>query len=207
MAEVKEAAGVALAALAPLKGIVRGKLRPPSLGDVASPRLVTERLALTPLPAQAAAALPEDREAASRHLTAPLDAEWPGPDLLGVLHRQAAAAPGAERFGIWVIIERDGGSVVGDVGFHGPPDATGAVEIGYSVVPSRRRRGYATEATRALVEWAGSQPGVHDVVAGCAPDNLASIRTLERVGFVRAGAAKGEVRWRYGGDLAGDKPG
>jgi ribosomal-protein-alanine N-acetyltransferase len=174
---------------------------------VPPPRLETERLALTPLPARAAAALPEDREAAARHLTAPLDAEWPGPDLLGVLHRQAAASPETERFGIWVIVERDGGSVVGDVGFHGPPDGTGAVEIGYSVVPSRRRRGYATEATSALVEWAASQPGVNDVVAGCAPDNLASIRTLERVGFVRAGAAKGEVRWRYGGVRGADRPG
>jgi ribosomal-protein-alanine N-acetyltransferase len=130
-------------------------------------------------------------------LGARLDAEWPGPDLLGVLPRQAAASPETERFGIWVIVERDSGTVVGDAGFHGPPDDRGTIEIGYFVVPGRRRRGYATEAAGALVEWATAQPPVRSIVAGCARDNVPSICTLERVGFLRTGEANGEIRWRY----------
>ncbi|MHB8649207.1 MAG: GNAT family N-acetyltransferase, partial [Gaiellaceae bacterium] len=66
--------------------------------------------------------------------------------LLDVLPLQAAAAPSDECFGVWVMIERDTGTVVGDVGFIGPPDESGIVEVGYSVIPDRRRRGYATEA-------------------------------------------------------------
>jgi ribosomal-protein-alanine N-acetyltransferase len=161
-------------------------------------RLVTERLELTPLPAAAAAALPDDREGASHHLGARLDAEWPGPDLLGILPRQADAADEAERFGIWVMMERESGSVVGDIGFHGPPDDTGTVEVGYAVVPGRRRRGYATEAAGALVEWALSQPSVGGIVATCDAENAPSIRTLERAGFRRTGEADGTIRWRYG---------
>lgn len=135
---------------------------------------------------------------ASRLLGATLDPQWPAPNLVGLLRRQAGAPPETEAFGVWVMIEREGGLVVGDIGFHGPPDEAGTVEIGYSVVPRRRGRGYAAEAARSLVEWALSQPGVRTVVAGCDPANLPSVRTLEQVGFVETGEVNGETRWRYG---------
>lgn len=164
-------------------------------------KLLTDRLELKPLPAEAAAALPEDRGAACRTLGAQLSAEWPDPHLVGVLRRHAGASVETECFGVWVMIERCSGGVVGDIGFRGPPDNAGTIEVGYSVVPSRRRRGYATEAASALVGWARSQPSVHVIVAGCDPNNLPSICTLERVGFGRTGEANGEIRWRYGNRL------
>jgi [ribosomal protein S5]-alanine N-acetyltransferase len=159
--------------------------------------LITERLELKPLPAQAAECLPEDREEAARVLGAALSSEWPQPDLLSVLPRQAAASPESECFGIWVLIERDSESVVGDVGFHGPPNEAGTIEIGYCVIPDRRRRGYATEAAGALIEWALAQQGVQVIVAGCDANNVPSIRTLEGLGFRGAGEVNGEIRWRY----------
>ena len=155
--------------------------------------MITARLELRRIPAAAAHALPGDREAAAQMLGAELPAEWPLPDLLDVLPSQAA---GRERFGAWVMIERENGIVVGDVGFLGPPGGDGVVEIGYSVVPDRRGRGYAAEAARAMAKWALAQDGVRAVAAGCAPDNAASIRTLERAGFRQTGtAAGGEIRW------------
>jgi ribosomal-protein-alanine N-acetyltransferase len=159
------------------------------------PRLATERLELRPLPAAAAAALADDRETAARTLGVALSPVWPHADLLDILPLQAAAAPVQERFGVWVMIERETETVVGDIGFRGPPGPDRTVEIGYSVVPDRRRRGYATEAARALIAWALSQPGVGAIVAGCDQGNLPSIRTLERLGFSRTGEAKGELRW------------
>ena len=98
---------------------------------------------------------------------------------------------------MWVVIERESAIVVGDIGFFGPPDAAGVLEVGYSIVPDRRRRGYASEAASALVTWALDQPGVQTIVAGCDADNAASIRTLERVGFRRTGEAEGRVLWEY----------
>ena len=160
-------------------------------------RLQTERLDLLPLPAAAAGALLEDRETAARLLGGTLSPSWPHDDLLDVLPLQAAAGPDEERFGIWTLIERETGTVVGDIGFRGPPGADGTVEIGYCVIPDRRRRGFATEAARALIEWVLRQPGVHAVVAGCDRDNVASIRTLERLGFSRTGEANSELRWRW----------
>jgi RimJ/RimL family protein N-acetyltransferase len=125
--------------------------------------------------------------------------EWPPQELAGVLRRQARASADAERFGVWVMIECASSSVVGDVGFHGPPDAGGAIELGYAVIPSRRRRGYAVEAAGALVAWGARQPGVDSIVAGCGARNTPSIRTLERVGFRRTDERSAQVRWRYGG--------
>ncbi len=159
-------------------------------------RLHSERLELRPLPPLAAGALPDDRETAARVLGVALSPDWPHADLLDVLPLQAAAGPHEERFGVWVMIERETRMVVGDIGFLGPPEADSTVEIGYSVVPDRRRRGYATEAARVLVDWALHQPGVCTVVAGCEKKNVASIRTLERIGFSRTGGTNGQFRWR-----------
>ncbi|MFI1170084.1 GNAT family N-acetyltransferase [Streptomyces melanogenes] len=83
-----------------------------------------------------------------------------------------------------LIIEGDSGLVVGSIGLFRPP-SEGTVEIGYGLVPSRRDRGYATEATRALADFALTVPDVHTVVAGAELSNPASVRVLEKAGFHR----------------------
>jgi ribosomal-protein-alanine N-acetyltransferase len=125
-----------------------------------------------------------------------MDDAWPLPDILDLMPGHAARSPETAPFGIWVMIEAPTNIVVGDIGFFGPPDASGEMEMGYSVVPSRRRRGYATEAARALVAWALDREGMTAIVAGTDPDNVGSQRVLERAGFARTGATATEVRWR-----------
>src|SRR6185369_16373243 len=52
-------------------------------------------------------------------------------------------------------------TLVGDGGFKGKPGQTGEaglVEIGYSIVPEFRGRGYATEVAQALIDYAFSHP-------------------------------------------------
>ena len=157
-------------------------------------RVEGRRLDLVPLPAAAARALPHDREAAARILGATLPAAWPAPDLLDILPIQASAGPDDERYGIWVMIERETNGVVGDIGFLGPP-ADGVVEVGFSVLPGERRRGYATEAASSLVAWALGQPDVRRVVARSETTNQGSIAVLERVGFARVQEADGVIHW------------
>ncbi len=157
----------------------------------------TPRLRLSPLDPEAAAALlVGDRPAAARRTDATLPHDRPQPDLFEVLPSQAAASAETVPYGIWVMIERRSGTVIGDIGFMGPPDGDGAVEVGYSVVPGWRRRGIATEAGSALVAWALAQPGVTAVLAECDTRNVASIRTLERLGFRRTGTDDEVMRWR-----------
>ncbi len=153
------------------------------------------RLDLTPLPAAAAAALPDDRATAARLLGATLPDSWPQADLLDVLPMQAAAEPDKERFEVWLMIERETVTVVGDIGFHGAPE-DGRIEIGFSVIPDRRRRGYATEAAGALGDWVLDEPGVQEVVARSEVVNEASARTLTAAGFIRVDERAGVINWR-----------
>jgi [ribosomal protein S5]-alanine N-acetyltransferase len=88
-------------------------------------------------------------------------------------------------FTSWFVVERDGGRVVGTIGFFGPPDATGELMVGYGLVPSAREKGYATEALRAVAGYGLAQPGVSRIVADPDLDNIASHRVLEKAGFGR----------------------
>ena len=87
-----------------------------------------------------------------------------------------------EEFGFYLVVRRTDELVIGEIGFTGPP-REGVVGIGYAIVPSARRQGYATEAIGALSAWALDQPGVDEVTAQTLPDNEASVRALLRSGF------------------------
>ncbi|MFI1972584.1 GNAT family N-acetyltransferase [Streptomyces cinnamoneus] len=79
------------------------------------------------------------------------------------------------------------GTVVGDAGFHGPPDEAGMVEVGYTVVPGYRRQGYARAMLTALLVRAATEPGVRTVRATIRSDNHASMATIAGFGFTRVG--------------------
>jgi ribosomal-protein-alanine N-acetyltransferase len=116
-------------------------------------------------------------------------------ELAGLISRAGIPTGGAADFGHRLVVERDGGAVVGGVGFFGPPD-DGRVEIGYGIVPSRRGRGYATEAVRGMLRHAFGQPGVTEVIAFVDPANPASVRVLTQAGFALVSAdAGGEARY------------
>lgn len=103
---------------------------------------------------------------------------------LAGLRTATAADPWVYGF---VILDAASGSVIGTCGFKGPPDDAGAVEIAYGIVPSFQGRGYATEAAQALVDFARSHSEVRIVRAHTLPGNGASMRVLEKCGFLRVG--------------------
>ncbi|MBM2614464.1 GNAT family N-acetyltransferase [Actinoplanes sp. LDG1-06] len=79
------------------------------------------------------------------------------------------------------------GTVVGSGGFHGPPDADGMVEMGYSTDPAFRRRGFAKAMVTELLRWAASEPEVRTVRASISPGNDASLATIAGFGFAHVG--------------------
>lgn len=82
----------------------------------------------------------------------------------------------------WGFFLREGGVQIGDACFKGLP-ADGRPEIGYGLEQTYWGRGYATEGAAALCRWALSQQTVVSVEAETAPDNAASQRVLEKLGF------------------------
>ncbi|QNE19990.1 GNAT family N-acetyltransferase [Kribbella qitaiheensis] len=77
--------------------------------------------------------------------------------------------------------------VVGYAGYHGPPDADGMVEVGYTVDPQYRRQGFAKAILAALIERAATEPAVRVVRATISPDNAASLATIASFGFTQKG--------------------
>jgi RimJ/RimL family protein N-acetyltransferase len=92
-----------------------------------------------------------------------------------------------------VIDEEGSRRVVGSIGFHGPPDRQGRLEVGYSVDPPYRRRGYARESIKALFDWAHSEHGIETFVASISPDNEPSLRLARSFGFVQVGEQVDEI--------------
>lgn len=79
------------------------------------------------------------------------------------------------------------GKLAGTCGFIGPPDASGTVEIGYSVIPADQRKGIATAAVQELVAFALADRRVVAVRAETSPDAVASQKVLLNAGFVACG--------------------
>src|SRR5215207_136114 len=101
----------------------------------------------------------------------------------------AAAAHGHPLggFGTYQLIRRSDGAVIGDAGFLGPPDATGSVSIGCGITEGACRQGYATEALKALLDWAREQSGLTCVLADTTRANVGGQRLLERAGMHKVG--------------------
>jgi len=101
--------------------------------------------------------------------------------------RQLAATPGDASWITRVIYDPTRRLAVGQSGYHGPPDDTGMVEVGYAVDAAYRRQGYARAALTALLERARIEPAVTVVRATISPDNLPSRALIAQFGFVEVG--------------------
>jgi RimJ/RimL family protein N-acetyltransferase len=156
----------------------------------------TERLRLPTMgPAFLRASLDGDVATAQALLGARLPGDWQ--ELAPVLRMrlsQLERAPDAEPWLTRAIVLAREARVVGVGGFHGPPGgawlrdfAPGGVEFGYTIFAGDRRRGYAAEASAALVRWASEQHGVRRFVLSIGPDNVASAGLATKLGFRRVG--------------------
>jgi RimJ/RimL family protein N-acetyltransferase len=145
--------------------------------------LVTERLLLRRSES-------EDAEAISAYRSDPDVRRYQGwertdPDRIRAeIEEMARRAPGEP--GGWVqmsVEELGSGRLVGDVGLSLADGEPGVIKIGYTIAPSFQRRGYATEAVRALVDYAFDILGADVVRAYASVENAPSLRVAENAGL------------------------
>ena len=146
----------------------------------------------------------EGRESLESALDTRVPESWP-PDLYGrramhfiLRHTGEAAEQG---WSFWYLATREApAELIGVCGFNGWPDASGSVEISYSILSEYQRRGFASEAVQRLTGWAFSHHNVNEVCAETLPHLTQSIRVLEKSGYVRAGAGSeaGVIRFAVG---------
>lgn len=131
-----------------------------------------------------------DLVAANAVSPVPLTAYLVSAECVGTWRRrskQVRADPASAAWVTGVIWDERRGLAVGRAGYHGPPDESGTVEIGYAVDPEHRRHGYARAALEALLRRAAEEPGVRTVRVSIRPDNVASQQVALPYGFVRVG--------------------
>ncbi|CAH6384750.1 MULTISPECIES: GNAT family N-acetyltransferase [Pantoea] len=88
------------------------------------------------------------------------------------------------RFSWWAIKEKPSGLIVGAACLQHLANVDGApLEIGWRLVPEHNGKGYATEAAKAIIDFAEKQIGATYLVAVADPENIPSQRVMQRLGM------------------------
>ena len=162
----------------------------PGRMDLRLAPLQTARLRLEPLTAETARAIVAGDLSGLTAIGLAAADGWPHDDTADGLAMAVKTGhpPG------WLVTV--GGTVIGDIGTHGPVDEAGRVEIGYGLAAPSRGQGYGSEAVAAVTEWLLSQPGVRQVRAHTLTSNAPSRRVLEKAGFTYLGLDEGEALYQ-----------
>jgi RimJ/RimL family protein N-acetyltransferase len=152
---------------------------------------MTPRVEIVQLDAAALRGLADgDQAAAERTSPVPLTPYLAGPECRRVWEiraEQVVEDPPSAAWITGIVWDPERGLAVGRAGYHGPPDADGMVEVGYSIDPRFRRQGYARAALRVLLARAAAEPGVRTFRATISPDNVASRDLVLAHGLVEVG--------------------
>jgi RimJ/RimL family protein N-acetyltransferase len=152
---------------------------------------MTPRVEIVQLDAAALRGLSDGNQAAAERTSPiPLSPYLAGPECRRVWQiraEQVVADPSSAAWITGIVWDPDRALAVGRAGYHGPPDETGMVEVGYSIDPQFRRQGYARAALRALLARAEAEPDVRTFRATISPDNVASRDLVLAHGLVEVG--------------------
>lgn len=122
------------------------------------------------------------------------------------IDREQAGARAADMAGspdFWAVELRSAGKVIGQIYLSQiDPAEYLTCELGYILSPAYQRQGYGSEAAAALVTQALTAGGMHRVIAQCNPQNTASWKLLEKIGFRREGLLRQNIFFRR--DAAGE---
>jgi len=102
---------------------------------------------------------------------------------------------GPTGFESWVIITKKEMKIIGDVGFKGIPNQAGEIDLGYGIISSERKKGYATESAKALSDWALAQPIVTKITAKCLIENGDSKKILQKLNFKKTHQDDTMIYW------------
>jgi RimJ/RimL family protein N-acetyltransferase len=88
----------------------------------------------------------------------------------------------AHGFGVWAVVERASGAVIGQCGLNHLPEPV-EIEVLYALAKSAWGKGIATEAAAASVQYGFMQAGLDRIIALAVPENTASRRVMEKIGL------------------------
>jgi ribosomal-protein-alanine N-acetyltransferase len=98
--------------------------------------------------------------------------------------------------GAWGIEHVADQRLVGIINLSLPHPRNRRTELGFTIARAYWRQGFASEAARAVIEFALGPMQLHRVEAVCLPDNLASARALTNAGMQYEGLLRCYQIWR-----------
>jgi ribosomal-protein-alanine N-acetyltransferase len=114
------------------------------------------------------------------------------------VRRFVDCTPSYYRF--WAVADAKTDRCLGMVNYHAGHIRSKRVAIGYIVDPAHHRKGIATEAVAAMLDFCFGELGIHRVQAFIHPDNTASCKLVEKLGFRCEGLLRDHLRvsgvWR-----------
>ncbi len=134
------------------------------------------------------------RERSRAYLT-PWEPVWPSDDLTRAgfrrrLRRYAEDILADRAYPFLIFREQDGALIGGITLANVRRGIVQAGTVGYWIGEPYAGRGYMTAALRLLLPTLFGELSLHRVEAACIPGNIASVRVLEKCGFVREGLAR-----------------
>ena len=151
----------------------------------------TERLSLVPATVKLYLLELHDRPAFASTLNAHVPQEWPPDQITPEVIEEFIGRMQARARKIWTfywLLRQEKSKLpvlVGNGGFLVHEDGT--LEIGYSLLSDYQNKGYATESVRSMLQWAFSSLKKDCIIAHTYPHLKASIRVLEKNGFLFKG--------------------
>jgi len=115
----------------------------------------------------------------TRFMGGPKDAAW-----LEKTFTEDANNPDPLFYDQWPVIEKSSGELIGYCGLLDKEvEDKQEIELVYAFMPSVWGKGYATEMGEALRDYALNTIGLTRLIALIEPENEASVRVAERIGF------------------------
>lgn len=116
-----------------------------------------------------------------------LDGTEVGRDFAEQAARDSDALFRSHGLGLWLLVHE--GAPIGFAGFRVFEDLSAAPQLLYALLEAKTGRGLATEAARAMVRFAKDR--LSPITAAVDAPNVASLRVLDKLGFVRTGETDG----------------
>jgi len=156
------------------------------------PELATERILLRPIS-------PSDIAFAFQHFSNPDVGKYLLDDDPVTSLAQAQAiidfyvSPDAQSYNRWIIERKADRCPIGTCGYHKWSRRDHKAEIGYDLIPFAWGQGYMSEAFERVVEFGFGDMDLNRIEAVVHPENAASLKLLERHGFVREGLLREDL--------------
>jgi len=145
--------------------------------------------------------LARDSDALQNYLGVDIPSDWfAAKGLTELRYQQIIQTPEYQPWSLRAIILHEKGLMIGHIGFHTQPGAAylhpyapNGVEFGFTVFPDFRRKGYAREASVALMAWAHQEHAVSEFILTISPNNMPSLKLAQGLGFRKIGSHVDEV--------------